>query len=229
MPTNLATLSLGGVGGFYPWLLHTGNGALSTGFQLETGGGIATPLFLDEGGIGVRNAGGFVGKIRYNGSSHGTYTFRKDPGEAILAANQSNSTVTGAALPSFTIPMEANKRYQISGFFICQQNSAARGVQIALTGPGASLSMMHVELRHLNSNLYTNMGAMQVHRLTAFAAYYLAANCPLADTPYLTFIDGVIFTNGTAPASPLGVEFKSSVATNPAQILAGSRLILTEY
>jgi hypothetical protein len=229
MPTNLATLSLGGVGGFYPWLLHTGNGVLSTGFQLETGGGIATPLFLDEGGIGVRNAGGFVGKIRYNGSSHGTYTFRKDPGEAILAANQSNSTVTGAALPSFTIPMEANKRYQISGFFICQQNSAARAVQIALTGHAASVSIMHAEMRNMKVNVLTSGDNMFFQRLSSFGSYYLPTACPLADVPYLVYVDGIIITNGTAPASPLGVEFKSSVAANVAQILAGSRLTLTEY
>lgn len=225
---NLATLSLGGVGGFYPWLIHTGGGVLATGYRLQNGAGVETPLYLHEDGVGLVNAGGFRANLRHSFTAHQTVTLKKDPGEAILTANQSNSTTTTAVVPSFSIPLEVDKRYRLQGWIICQHNNTGRGVQMALTGPAASLSMMHVEMSHLNSNSLAT-GSRVIHRLDAFAEYYLAVNCPLADSPYLTWIDGLIFTNGVTPASGLGMEYKSSTATHAAQILAGSRLLLTEF
>ncbi len=227
MGENLATKSLGGVGGFYQWLLHNNGTDPAIGFMLTLGNGTELPLWIDEDGVSLVNAAGKKLALRHNLTADATLTLEKDQPKAILLADFSNSTTTAAAVPSFSLNLEADKTYKISGMMVCTSTATTRGLQLALTGPSASVDWMHFEMSLLeDTTLATSI--IKSQRKTSFDSFIAFATAPAASSPYITHVKGMLKTNGVTPASVVGLETKSSAATFAAVLKAGSWLKFEE-
>lgn len=226
MGENLATRSLGGVGGFYPWLLHNNGIDPATGFRMTLGDGTELPFWIDENGISLINAAGKKLALRFGGSTDGQVTLNRTV-KAVLAATFSNSTTTGAEVPDFSLSLETDKTYLVSGVMVCTSTATTRGVQLRVTGPSASVSWMQLQTSWFDTNtLSTDNNRGQ--RTSSFGTWVNAVTAPEAGGNYLTMINGMIRTNGTTPASDVRMEMRSSASTFAAELKAGSYLKFEE-
>lgn len=222
-------------------LLHLYNQTLATGARAAQGEGTGLGLVLWENAIGVINVGGFVAKFETAATAARTLTlpdasgtvvlgdgtgvtnasaFRASLGESrvLLASDFATTSDTPQAVTGFTLALEASKTYHLRAVLRVESASSGNGIRPRLTGPAASLSYLTAIARRSNAD----------HPLRAFDEDANFTNMAATDQPEIITIEGILATNGTAPASDLGLSVKSENNGTEVTVLAGSLLTLTK-
>jgi hypothetical protein len=205
MATSLSGKTIGTPDNAFAWYLQSGGGTLAAGFPVSLGNGTETPLWLFDNGIGVWDSRGFVMRDLYT----------------VLATDATNSTTTDAAIGSFGLALEASATYEFEITLMVKAAVATTGVQVQLTGPTAQTTWVAYEMITPTSNtlLTTNTGRIFC---SAFGVYMANLTSPVADTFFPITIRGILRTSATAPALPIGIGFKSEVASSLVTVAAGS-------
>lgn len=237
---SLASKSVGPPDNSYIWYLqsggtastNTGMAALTLGFQVALGDGAETPLYLDSAGIGVRNPAGAVSKIASLATTNRAVKLADSPGTlfpaatAILAADQSNSTVTPAAVPGFQVDLEASGLYEFELMLLFKSAAATTGARFRINGPVDQTTWVtYLAIAPLSTNAITNLGSQQSQEFYAWAQDFLAgANVPAADTVYVSRVRGMCRISSTAPTLPVSLHIWSEVAASNITLMAGSQI-----
>jgi hypothetical protein len=220
MGQSLSGKTLGPPDNAFQWYLHSGGSSLAAGYTATLGNGDDTPLWLDSAGIGTKNVGGFVTKIRSAATADRIATFTDAEGEVFvdlvsrLAADATNSTVTPAAVADFGVNLAASSIYEFEIDLILESVITTTSPRWTLTGPTSETTYVY----------YENTGAAAT--ATQFTAWGTAGanavNAPANNTPYLVKIRGVVKTTSTTPATPVGISIFSEVASSQITLKAGS-------
>lgn len=220
----------------YLQLLHIGTGVVASGCTVRTGNGTATPLSFTSSG-GVASAAGLEAAttIKFNGMTHTregtaarTITWKDWSGtpsvvlNAVKAADQTNSTVTPAAVSAFSITLEANAVYEFEAVLLATAAATTTGVQIQLTGPTEIDWVCYDVIYPTGTTLSTSGRSAQY--FTAFGQVVAATTSPAADpNQFPIFVKGLLKTSGSTPTADLGFSFNAEVVSGTT-IKAGSML-----
>lgn len=222
MATSLASKSVGPPDNSFTWYLQSGGVSLATGFAVALGDGTETSLWLDADGVGFRNAGGFTNSFRCDGTANQTITFHYTAGTgeifpelvAVLATDQTNSTVTPATVTGFSITLAASSLYEFEMILLVRTVLATTSPRFVLNGPDSETDFITYEV--------TGIAATNAQYQAFGASISNAVNAPLADTTYAVRIRGMMRTTGTTPASAVTVQLYSEVAASTVSIRSGS-------
>lgn len=216
MATALSDKSIGTPDNIFNWWLHSSGGTLAAGFAVGLGTGDDTPLWLSSTGVGVKSAGGFVCWLVSNATATQTVNLADFSGtlypetRVYLGANKSNNTVTTSAIAGFTFMPDVSATYEVEMILLATSAATTTGVQLTLTGPAAGASITLVQD---NAPL----------SITAIGGVYAATSAPVATTPFLIVLRGIL-TTATVVSAAIGLSLASEVAASQVQILAGSML-----
>lgn len=231
MATSLSGKSIGAPDNAFAWYLQSGGGTLAAGFPVALGNGTETQLWLNEDGIGVRSSGGFVTLIESLASATRACQLANAAGviqpalQAVLSADEANSTVTVAAVAGLSLAVEADSLYEIDCVLLVKSAATTTGVQVRLTGPTAQTSFVCYEMDHtIGTTLAVSNKVRQL--CTAFDVNMANTTAPAANTVFPMRITGFLKTTGTTPATNVGISFQSEVAASAVTIVAGSVLRL---
>jgi hypothetical protein len=217
MGLSLATKSVGLPDESFKWYLHNSGEALATGFPVCLGDGTETPLWLDEDGVGFRNSGGFTTSFRCEDATadqelviHYTAGAGKLYPEiiAVLAADLANSTVTAAAVTGFTAAVVANGLYEFEMLLVFKSALTTTSPRFRVTGPSAQTTWVTYRVEAASN--------------VATADFIPTSGPPTADTPYVYRVKGMAKFSGSTPATPIGLDIWSEVATSEIRLMAGS-------
>jgi len=220
----------------YLQLLHIGTGVVADGCAVRTGNGTATPLsFTSTGGVASSGALEAGTTIKFNGMIHTrvgtaaqTITWADWSGtpsvllSAVKSADQTNSTVTAAAVTGFSITPEASATYEFEAILLVSSAATTTGVQVRMTGPTETDVVCYDVIYPSGTTLSTS--GRNAQYFTAWNQNVAAGTAPAASTAFPIFIKGIFRTTSSTPSSGVGVSFNSEVADSAVNILAGSML-----
>jgi len=222
MGQSLSAKTVGPPDNAFSWYMHSGGGTLATGYTMTLGNGDDTLLWLDSAGIGVKNAGGFVSKLRTAATATQIATLTNASGEVFvdlvsrLASDATNSTVTAAAVASFGVNLEASTTYEFELLLILESVLTTTSPRWTLTGPTSETTFVYYEV----------MGAGATN--TQYTAWGTAGanvvNAPANNTPYHVKVRGVVKTTATTPATAVGLSIFSEVAASQITLKAESMM-----
>jgi hypothetical protein len=210
-----------------PFVLNSGGVTLATGFRVCMGDGTASPLFISTTGIGVVNGSNFRTVMTTLATANRQVNLRDADGDiqpeitAVLAADATNSTVTPTAVSGFEVPVAAGSTYDFEILCIVQSAATTTGVRLMLDGPTAQTSFVSYEIEHATGTTLT-VSNQRRQLLSAFGTEILQLDSPVAATPFIQRIRGVLKTTGSTPAVPVSLKLSSEVAASTVTLMAGS-------
>ena len=229
MGQSLEFKNLGGFGGVYPWLIHSGGETLAGGMIVQLGNGVETPLFMDADGIGSRNgAGNLLRVIQPNHGEDVSVTCQRTgslyPASRVLLSADVNSTsVTPTAVSGMSVALAQSGLYEIEGSFMVTSAATATGVQLGLSGPSGQTDWVWLEWSMITgTTLATNNIRRQQN--TAWGVIMANLDSPISGTPYEIYLRGRCKISGSIPATTAQLTLNTEVAASQVTLKAGSYL-----
>jgi len=220
MIASLSSLTPGSPDNAFERLFQFGAQTLSSGGVMGLGDGTESLLYLDDAGIGIKNAGGELSTLRTLATTTRAVNLADAGGElfpaeiARLSSDSTNSTVTPTAVSSWGVSLESDALYEFEILLLLESAGATISPKWDLTGPSAQTSWIYyrTEGQAVTAAEFTSFGASGTN----------AVNPPGAATPYAVKIRGVLKTTGTTPASDVGLDLYSELGGTAVTLKAGS-------
>ncbi len=206
-------------------LLHIGTGSLAANSPVRLGDGSATKLSLHTGGIGVDG----IKLSRAAGSAEREVVFPDHAGtvglhiEAVKTSDQTNDTVTAAAITALSATLAASSIYEFEAILLCKSAATTTGVQLRVMGPTSETEFVCYDITQLTTNTLVTTNTRRQYFI-AFDTNMANLDAPAANSLFPVFIKGILKTTGSTPAVPLSFQFNSEVASSLVTIAAGSLL-----
>jgi len=200
---------------------------VAAGYSFEDGEGTELPIHIGTGGFGPKNGLGFWSLITTLASKVRSVVLADASGRlspelyAVLAADATNSTTSGTAVPSFGVTLEASAIYEFEIILRCQTAAATTGLQFQITGPTSQVEWTAYEIEVMTAaTLSASITSRQA--FSALAADFAGPGGTAANTDYLTKVKGLLKTTSTTPASDIGITFKSETGGSQVTLKTGS-------
>ena len=139
------------------------------------------------------------------------------------------STTAVVQVPSFTLPMEAGKRYKLKCFLKASTVAVTTGIrmQFGLVSGGATVfGFIQGHLTHLASATSLRMQVLALDTIPANNTQLLTTGVGAIGVPVL--IEGQVIVNCNTTGE-IGVYFGSEIASSAATLLAGSFIEIEEF
>lgn len=200
---------------------------IAAGYSFEDGEGNELPIRVGSGGFGPKNGLGFWSLFSTLAQAVRSVVLADASGKlfpelfSLLAADSTNSTVVGTAVPSFGVTLEASAIYEFEMILRCQTAAAATGLQFQITGPTSQVEWTAYEVEVMTGTaVSTSLYSRQA--LAALATDFAAPGGTANNTDYLTKVKGMLKTTSTTPGSDIGITFKSETGGTQVTLKAGS-------
>lgn len=214
-------------------LLHIGTGTAGEA-TVRIGDGTPTVLSFVSGGAKVAGTFESDGDLKFDnvlvtrpvGSGALTVTMPNWGGVlpidqvAVKAADQTNTTVTAAAVTDFSLALEAGATYVFEIMLLGKSVATTTGLQVRLTGPAAEVDLVCYDMMQPSSTALATTNSSRQY-FTALDSNMVNLTAPTANVVFPTIIRGVIRTT-TTPSAGLGLSFQSEIATSAVTVMAGS-------
>lgn len=214
---------------YYPWLLHTGPGAvLADGIRLGLGNGSALPIGVSSGGALIYSPANYPTSIASQATmprnvsiadAHGLLQPRLF---SKLTGDVSNNTITPAAVGGFGVTLEVDSIYEFRMRLYVRTAATTTGVQIAITGPTSQITDVAYSVQH-STTATLGTGNVRRQHLNALATNFAATDAPVANATFAIEIEGFLVTDpATPPASDIGLQLASEIGGSNVTLKKGS-------
>lgn len=223
---SLATHSLSV---FYPWLIHTGPGAvLASGIRLGLGSGDALPIGVSSDGLLIYSPDNYPTTIGSQATMPRAVVVADAHGVlqpalySKLTADFSNNTVVATQVPSFGVALEPDAAYRFIMRLYARSAATATGVQLQLSGPSGQIDDLAYRISHPSVTALGTSGVRSQH-FNALASNFAATDAPVANSTFIIEVEGMVSTIPvTAPVTNMGVMLASEVAASNVTFKKGS-------